>query len=283
MTTSAPLRNYFAPEDTWENVYPSILPQWDRTPRVASMDGVYVNATPEKFENHIRSGTVSDKGQAARTPHTLPQVVERVGRRQLCGTRHGVGARLHRCHTQCRALTLLTNIKMNDIKVSVIIPTYRPGDYLYECLGSLCRQTLGSGSFGDYRAQRLQRALFGRNKGVRCRQDAGASVCASCRPTAPESPMHATWLSMPPVANMWLSSTTTTGSPGYLADLMAEAAKGADVWRPMSPITTRPTAPAMTTISHAPSIAMPPVSVSHSCRHAVSSRRRAARLSVAKS
>ena len=29
---------------------------------------------------------------------------------------------------------LLTHIKMNDIKVSVIIPTYRPGDYLYECL-----------------------------------------------------------------------------------------------------------------------------------------------------
>lgn len=48
------VHNYFAPEDTWENVYPSILPQWDRTPRVASMDGVYVNATPEKFENHIR-------------------------------------------------------------------------------------------------------------------------------------------------------------------------------------------------------------------------------------
>ena len=48
------VRNYFAPEDTWENVYPSILPQWDRTPRVASMDGVYVNATPEKFENHSR-------------------------------------------------------------------------------------------------------------------------------------------------------------------------------------------------------------------------------------
>lgn len=41
------VRNYFAPEDTWENVYPTILPQWDRTPRVASQDGIYVNATPE--------------------------------------------------------------------------------------------------------------------------------------------------------------------------------------------------------------------------------------------
>ena len=45
--------NFFAPEDKWENVYPTILPQWDRTPRVASMDGVYVNATPEKFKEHI--------------------------------------------------------------------------------------------------------------------------------------------------------------------------------------------------------------------------------------
>ena len=47
--------NYFAPEDSWENVYPTILPQWDRTPRVSSWDGVYVNATPEKFEQHIRN------------------------------------------------------------------------------------------------------------------------------------------------------------------------------------------------------------------------------------
>lgn len=46
--------NYFAPEDAWENVYPTILPQWDRTPRVSSYDGVYVNATPEKFEQHIK-------------------------------------------------------------------------------------------------------------------------------------------------------------------------------------------------------------------------------------
>lgn len=45
--------NYFAPEDSWENVYPTILPQWDRTPRVASQDGVYINATPKEFEQHI--------------------------------------------------------------------------------------------------------------------------------------------------------------------------------------------------------------------------------------
>ena len=47
------VNNFFAPEDSWENVYPTIMPQWDRTPRVASFDGVYVNATPEKFKQHI--------------------------------------------------------------------------------------------------------------------------------------------------------------------------------------------------------------------------------------
>lgn len=46
--------NYFAPEDSWENVYPTILPQWDRSPRVASQDGIYVDATPEKFARHIQ-------------------------------------------------------------------------------------------------------------------------------------------------------------------------------------------------------------------------------------
>ncbi|MBR5935465.1 MAG: glycoside hydrolase family 99-like domain-containing protein [Bacteroidaceae bacterium] len=44
---------FFAPEDNWENVFPTILPQWDRSPRVGSADGVYVNATPENFKKHI--------------------------------------------------------------------------------------------------------------------------------------------------------------------------------------------------------------------------------------
>lgn len=59
------VRNYFAPEDRWENVYPTVLPQWDRTPRVADADGVYVNVTPEKFERHLRqaAGLVSDKSE----------------------------------------------------------------------------------------------------------------------------------------------------------------------------------------------------------------------------
>lgn len=48
------VRGYFAPEDRWENVFPTILPQWDRTPRVASYMGVYVKATPDAFQRHIQ-------------------------------------------------------------------------------------------------------------------------------------------------------------------------------------------------------------------------------------
>lgn len=45
--------HFFAPEDAWENVFPTAIPQWDRTPRVGSQDGVYVNATPENFKKHM--------------------------------------------------------------------------------------------------------------------------------------------------------------------------------------------------------------------------------------
>lgn len=45
--------NFFSPEDSWENVYPTVIPQWDRSPRVGSMDGIYANATPENFRKHL--------------------------------------------------------------------------------------------------------------------------------------------------------------------------------------------------------------------------------------
>ena len=48
------VKGFFAPEDKWENVFPTILSQWDRSPRAASYDGIYVGATPEKFERHIK-------------------------------------------------------------------------------------------------------------------------------------------------------------------------------------------------------------------------------------
>lgn len=48
------MKNYFTPEDRWDNVFPTILPQWDRTPRRAAWDGIYVNANPYNFEKHVR-------------------------------------------------------------------------------------------------------------------------------------------------------------------------------------------------------------------------------------
>ncbi|MBR2249827.1 MAG: glycoside hydrolase family 99-like domain-containing protein [Prevotella sp.] len=47
------VRHFFAPEDAWENVYPTVIPQWDRTPRAGTSEGVYVNSTPDNFQHHL--------------------------------------------------------------------------------------------------------------------------------------------------------------------------------------------------------------------------------------
>lgn len=43
----------FVPEDKWENVYPTIMPNWDRSPRAGRNAIIYVNSTPEVFKQHI--------------------------------------------------------------------------------------------------------------------------------------------------------------------------------------------------------------------------------------
>ena len=40
------------PEDLRENVYPTIFPNWDRTPRSKS-DTIYINSTPEVFKENL--------------------------------------------------------------------------------------------------------------------------------------------------------------------------------------------------------------------------------------
>lgn len=47
------VKHFFAPEDNWENVFPTIMPQWDRTARVGKHEGVYDKATPQEFQKHI--------------------------------------------------------------------------------------------------------------------------------------------------------------------------------------------------------------------------------------
>ena len=57
------VKHFFAPEDAWQNVYPSIMPGWDRTPRTSDEEGVYVNATPRHFQHHVEQAlqVIKDK------------------------------------------------------------------------------------------------------------------------------------------------------------------------------------------------------------------------------
>lgn len=43
----------FTPEDSLEYVYPTIIPNWDRTPRSGREAIIYHNSTPELFQKHI--------------------------------------------------------------------------------------------------------------------------------------------------------------------------------------------------------------------------------------
>ncbi|MDY3847458.1 MAG: glycoside hydrolase family 99-like domain-containing protein [Prevotella sp.] len=47
------MKHYYVDEDSWENVYPTLLPQWDRTPRAGLRTDPLTNATPDKFQKSI--------------------------------------------------------------------------------------------------------------------------------------------------------------------------------------------------------------------------------------
>jgi len=47
------MQHYYVPEDAWENVYPTLLPQWDRTPRAGIKTDPLVDSTPEKFQTSV--------------------------------------------------------------------------------------------------------------------------------------------------------------------------------------------------------------------------------------
>ncbi len=44
------MRHYYVEEDAWENVYPTLMPQWDRTPRDGRNSDPLINCTPDKFQ-----------------------------------------------------------------------------------------------------------------------------------------------------------------------------------------------------------------------------------------
>ncbi len=54
MDYSKLMKNFFVEEDKWENVYPTIFPQYDRSPRSGSLENVCINSTPENFTVHLK-------------------------------------------------------------------------------------------------------------------------------------------------------------------------------------------------------------------------------------
>lgn len=57
------IQHLFVEEDRWENVYPTLLPNWDRSPRSGKAANIYVNSTPDNFKKHIEKALdiVKDK------------------------------------------------------------------------------------------------------------------------------------------------------------------------------------------------------------------------------
>jgi hypothetical protein len=43
----------YTAEDEWKNIYPTIIPNWDRSPRSGKAAIVYTNSTPREFRKQI--------------------------------------------------------------------------------------------------------------------------------------------------------------------------------------------------------------------------------------
>lgn len=44
----------YVPEDAWENVYPTLMPQWDRSARSGKKAHIYVDSTPRVFKEQVK-------------------------------------------------------------------------------------------------------------------------------------------------------------------------------------------------------------------------------------
>lgn len=63
------MQHYYVKEDAWENVYPTLMPQWDRTPRAGMQTNPLVNSTPEKFQKTIEEALQLIRGKT--TEHQI--------------------------------------------------------------------------------------------------------------------------------------------------------------------------------------------------------------------
>lgn len=57
------VKHFFSPEDKWENIYPTVMPQWDRTPRAGKKEGIYYNSTPQNFKKHLEDALTIVEGR----------------------------------------------------------------------------------------------------------------------------------------------------------------------------------------------------------------------------
>lgn len=48
------IKYLYTEEDRWENVYPQLVPRWDKTPRMGKGAHIYKNSSPEYFEKSIQ-------------------------------------------------------------------------------------------------------------------------------------------------------------------------------------------------------------------------------------
>ncbi|WP_286735602.1 MULTISPECIES: glycoside hydrolase family 99-like domain-containing protein [Sphingobacterium] len=48
------IKHLYVEEDKWNNVYPTLLPNWDRTPRSGKAAIIYHDSTPDLFEQHLK-------------------------------------------------------------------------------------------------------------------------------------------------------------------------------------------------------------------------------------
>lgn len=48
------IKHLYTDEDRWENVYPQLVPRWDKTPRMGRGAHIYKNSTPELFAESIK-------------------------------------------------------------------------------------------------------------------------------------------------------------------------------------------------------------------------------------
>ena len=58
------VNNYFNETDTKENIYPTIVPRWDKTPRQGNMASIYYQGSPELFEKHVKDAIEAVKNKA---------------------------------------------------------------------------------------------------------------------------------------------------------------------------------------------------------------------------